>query len=248
MNIKKKVLGMVVVATLAFSGQASAISGSGGGELFLVASNSSGATFVATLGQSVVDFAGTATLSPFDLSGSAWTSFTTGANASLLSSVTYQVLGVDTDSSKLVTSMNPLISSAGSNQMLVNTFDSASPDTGAIYQFMQLNNADVTGALSSKYIAYSGTAAGLMSEIGNNWANKLNAINTAQALGSNLYFASLAEGTSSIAVTNYSGVWNLDSAGALSYTVAAVPEADASLMMLAGVLAMGAVAKRRKSV
>lgn len=60
--------------------------------------------------------------------------------------------------------------------------------------------------------------------------------------------------TSSVAasqatVAKYSGVWEFDAQTAqLSYTVAAVPEADTYAMLLAGLGLMGAMVRRRKSV
>lgn len=49
-------------------------------------------------------------------------------------------------------------------------------------------------------------------------------------------------------VTPYAGQWNFTNAGLLTYTAAAVPEADTWAMMLAGVLTVGAIARRRMSV
>lgn len=49
-------------------------------------------------------------------------------------------------------------------------------------------------------------------------------------------------------LTNYDSYFNLTTAGMLNYTaVAAVPEADTSLMLLAGIGMMGFIARRRKS-
>jgi len=249
MNFKRKLLSFVAVATLAVSGQASAIQNDGGGELFLVASNGV-QSFVATFARSVADFTGSSSQS-FDLSGSAWTSYVNAsqgnANQSTngFANTTYQVLGVNLDNEKIVTTLNPLVSSAGSNQQLENAFASAGDDASPIYGFLKFNNGDVTG-LSTAFRA-TGVAGG-MAEMGANWATTIPNINTTQTISQNISFASFSYGASQIAVTPFDGVWNLSNSGTLNYTVAAVPEADASLMMLAGVLAMGVVARRRRSI
>jgi hypothetical protein len=51
-----------------------------------------------------------------------------------------------------------------------------------------------------------------------------------------------------IDATQYAGQWNLTQGGAVTYTVAAVPEPDAWVMLLAGALAVGAIVRRRRSV
>jgi len=76
--------------------------------------------------------------------------------------------------------------------------------------------------------------------------------NSTAAIGTSLNFWQLGlNGTANlnkINGTQYAGQWDLTSGGALSYTVAPVPEPDTWAMMLAGVLTVGAIARRRLSV
>ncbi len=89
--------------------------------------------------------------------------------------------------------------------------------------------------------------------IGTNWSANLSLINDTGAIGTALSFARLALGTgtngSPIAVTNYAGVWNLDANGNLSYSVPlAVPEPGTWAMLVAGLMMVGGIARRRMSV
>lgn len=87
---------------------------------------------------------------------------------------------------------------------------------------------------------------------GNSWKNTTSFASTG-AVGSTLNFFALTNTSSTAAsqgaVTKYAGVWAFDANTAqLSYTAAAVPEADTYAMLLAGLGLMGAIVRRRKSV
>ena len=81
-----------------------------------------------------------------------------------------------------------------------------------------------------------------------NWKNNAK-FTSNDVVGNDLSFYLLAtsstNGLAKATVTSYDGVFNLNQAGALSYSVAAVPEASTYGMMLAGLGLVGFMARRR---
>jgi hypothetical protein len=127
--------------------------------------------------------------------------------------------------------------------------------------YINASNADTTNSTQGSNVLTAGANmydAGdaqnvyFMNGTGDNWGNTTSFQSTGVANGPLNFF--LLTNTSSTAaaaaaITKYSGVWAFDASTAnLSYTVAAVPEADSYAMLLAGLGLMGAIIRRRKSV
>ena len=273
MNFKLKALVAAAVATVTMSGAANALTND---EMFLVAyDNVALKTFVAALGDfgTTSGFTGSVNQTRSFAADVNWNSFvssTTTANTA------YQVLGFNSvgngglgaTDKLLVTTNNipPFGTNVLTNQQMTNLMNDENTSTGAVAQFFS-NNASATGTGTS-FVTGTGIDSG--ANVNTNVFTKvLNIPDTTATLGSNLNFYQL---TRPVAVTNFTqmvtkqfvqqpaglalrgaaGVtgdfWNLGANGVLTYTgaVAAVPEADTSAMMLAGLGLMGFVARRRK--
>jgi len=261
MNFKLKALVAATVATITMSGAANALTNN---EIFLVAYDATAAkTFIAALGGfgTTSTFTGTSNGSVNYATDANWTNFITGATTG---GVTYQVLGFNNTgiggyaaADKLLVSSNAtpgLLANVSMNQMMADVGSNA----GSIGGFMFLNAA-VTGS-STGLVLGNGAATG--GAVNTNVFNKYLAVNATASLGSDLGFYSVTRpvSTSNVAkqiVTQFvqgstttPDVWNLSASGLLTYTgasVAAVPEADTSAMMLAGLGLMGFVARRRRA-
>ena len=271
MNFKLKALVAAAVATVTMSGAANALTNN---EMFLVAyDNVALKTFVAALGDfgTTSGFAGSVNQTRSFAADVNWNSFvssTTTANTA------YQVLGFNVTGNgglgvadKLLITTNAIpLGNVLTNTQMTNLMNDAGFDGGAAFIFETLN-ASATGTGTS-IATGTGIDSGANVNV-NGFGKVINIADTTAALGSNLNFYQL---TRPVAVTNFTqqivkqfvqepaglalrgaaGVtgdyWNLGTNGVLSYTtVAAVPEADTSAMMLAGLGLMGFVARRRKA-
>lgn len=149
--------------------------------------------------------------------------------------LTTSVDGVD-----MITSTNNLgLSSFGSQTDPYLTAANA-VDTGAANG---ASFADGTGSTGSTVIYADGK--------GDSWAS-FGSWDTTQTVGTSVDFyyvnstgSTLSAAGSAIAATDYAGTWLLDQNGVLTYSVPAVPEADTWAMFAAGLLAVGAIARRR---
>ena len=264
MNFKLKALVAATVATVTMSGAANALTNN---EIFLVASDTTGSTtktFIAALGGagSVTAFTGNSNLA-FNYSADAnWTNFISGTTA-----VSYQVLGINVGNSatagsytatdKLLVSSNGLPGGLTNNQM--NLLIGSANSTSGIIGGFEFLNAAITG--TSTGLVNGGGADGIGAVKTNFFSQYLN-VNTVAALGSDLGFYSITRPAATGGLTQQvktqflqdnstaGDVWNLSATGLLTYTgasVAAVPEADTSAMMLAGLGLMGFVARRRRT-
>lgn len=247
MNFKLKALTVAAVAAMSLSGAANAIPLN---NMFLVAYDTAlNNSFVADLGFAASTFTNTTLATPITFTGNSnWDSFI--ANSTAANRV-YQVLGYDGANNMYTTSSDMTTPGATSKFNLASgSFISG----GNFFNFLNNN----TGA--TNYVA-STAAFGKASEIGSDW-NTSYSFTTTAALGANDNFYKItkpagAKPSTNLVLTTYTGdttansYWNLSTAGVLSFTapsaVAAVPEADTSAMMLAGLGLMGFVARRRKN-
>ena len=245
MNFKLKALVAAAVVAMSASGVANAIPQN---NMFLVAYDSvSQKSFVADLGFAAATFSNTAPITPYNYTADAnWTSFITGSNAS---NIQYQVLGTD-GLTKIYTTSND-ITTPGLNGRFANAVGGLGFG-GALNLFLA-NNTGVTNYVPST------AAFGKASEIGIDWSTAFNNFTTVANLGENDNFYQitkvLPKASQQLSLTTYmqadgvtNSFWNLSTAGVLSYSTAAVPEADTSAMALMGLGLMGLVARRRRAV
>lgn len=263
MNFKLKALVAAAVVATTMSGAANALTNN---EIFLVANDTTSGntkTFIAALGQagSTQAFTGASNLS-IDYSADAnWTNFITGTT-----NVTYQVIGLYQSNPTAITSYNAadklLVSSLAKPGKLTNNQMNALMANGvapsASFGGFEFLNAAVTGTSTGLVL---GTGADGIGAVSNNVFNNYLTVNTQAVLGQDLSFYSITRpsastGLTAQVVTQYyqdgsttvGDAWNLNATGQLTYTtasVAAVPEADTSAMILAGLSLMGFVARRR---
>ena len=253
--MKLKHIVVATMATLAFaSGNANALSVSSGGDLFLVAINdNTGGSFIAPLTSALSSTAaaftsaktGSVNFSTDSGYSSAWSSFTSAGTDT--SAISYGVFGIDTSSNKVLSTINPTnFTSAGSADDLLGFIQGAK--TGAIGTWATLDNALVTGTTAAyratdttdgNGITWSNFMAGALTGTSGQFTYTGSAPASLYALSTSSF--GLTPMTSSL----FTNTFELTSAG--QFTVAAVPEADTSAMMLAGLGLMGYVARRRNS-
>jgi hypothetical protein len=259
--MKLKYKALFAAGVLALSSNAQAITTVNGGELFMVAYDSVGRnTFVATLGAGNITafLGGTAPTQSFNLTltGGTWNAFKTAAGAN---DVKFSVLAIDrTNTRMLVTGGGAFGPSVGANSQFDNVMTSA--NSGAIRTFGTTDHGTLSGILEySNVLNSTGTGSG--SAVGTNvfglmganlnTQDSISAVNATDATANYNPFYLLdgnSNGLSAQVDTSKVGDWWLSQTGTLSYVaVAAVPEADSSLMIMAGLGLIGFIAKRRKS-
>jgi len=260
MNFKLKALVAAAVVATTMSGAANALTNN---EIFLVANDTTGTTtktFIAALGQAGTTqaFTGTSNLA-IDYSADAnWASFIAGTT-----NVTYQVIGLYQSNPAATTSYNAadklLVSSLATPGKLTNNSMNAlmanGASTAASFGGFEFLNAAVTGTSTGLVL---GTGANGIGAVSNNVFNNYLTVNTQATLGQDLGFYSITRPAASTGLTAQivnqykqegnplvGDVWNLNAAGQLTYTTAAVPEADSWAMAMLGLGLMGFVARRR---
>jgi len=262
-----KVKALLAASLLAVALPASAAmttSGSGASSLILTVfdMNTGGKTATFDLGFDKNSFLSNQNLTAIDLTtgdyATAWNAFTAG---STMTNVQYAIFAGDysgttnTDYSYFTTaggaSMASLFNSSFNTQL-------GNLDTyiGNVNNLTNHNTVANGGSISASGAAgyarvstFYGTSNGKIGTFGGDATG---------SLGTNLNVWNIAgvEGGAGGSITpvklevnGFNPFFNLSSSGVLNYTaVAAVPEADTSLMMLAGMGLMGLIARRRKSV
>ena len=262
-KLKALVASLALVAALPASA-AMTTSGSGNSSLILTifdATSSTSATF--DLGYSLQSFVQSADNS-WNLStnanySAAWASFAAGAN---MATAQYAVFAGDALGSGVGAQS---MFTTGSGTMTAISTSTLTTALSSFDVYINANNGrdnhNVGGVADGASFNTSGNGnayAGVSSAYGGN-NGKVGAYGAdANGLvGTDLNVWNLLSGATSFANTSvtklsvygFNPYFNLSSAGDLSYVaVAAVPEADASAMMLAGLGLMGFIARRRKSV
>lgn len=257
MNFKMKTLVVALALTASAGANAAIDTGStGNGSLVLSVLDSADNTSVA-----------------FDL-GSLMSTFNSGVSQSwnLASNANYSagwsVLSGDTNFASSVWGVQAADNSGsgvGGKNLLTTvagpgtgTFSSTMLTTGLAsfsntYLAAQASNATINGLA---YITTTGTAstayAGGATAYGttNKFAAQTGSPFIAGALGGTFAFenfASQSSGLTAAGITVLPGTFSLASNGILTYTVAAVPEADTWMMMMAGLGLMGFIARRRNA-
>lgn len=192
--------------------------------------------------------------------GDAWSSFWTTANAA-----TTQWAVVSADASPVATAAatNSVFTTVSTLANVLPSYTQLSTGTGTFDGYINANNlignhqAVANGASS----ATAGNAwAETSSAYGNTgyYGNQSGFGDTTGAINSNLnVYTYTANGTSGLTkvvrsqyatTTGFNPYFNMSSTGTLTYTAAAVPEADTWAMLLAGLGLMGFIARRRTAV
>lgn len=254
-KMKLKHIVVASMAALAFaSGNANALSVSSGGDLFLVAINdNTGGSFIAPLTSALSSTAaaftsantGSVNFSTATGFSSAWSSLTAAGTDT--SAISYGVFGIDTSTNKVLSTINPTnFTSAGSNDDLLNFIQGAK--TGAIGLWATIDNASVTGTTAAYRATDTADGNGItwsnfMSQALTGTSGQLTYTGSAPA--SLFALSTNGVGLTPMTASMFTNTFELTSAG--QFTVAAVPEADTSAMMLAGLGLMGFIARRRNS-
>jgi len=211
------------------------------GDLVLVAYDpTTQQTYFRDLGVSAATFTGTASV-PFAAGTTdAWSSFYVAADASVDQFAVIANTGSGNNSTAFFSEASGIISptaaQANSAATSINNFIAAANTltftgsstvnpVGGVADFATLTGSNIDGALATGFAAET-------------------------TLGKSVNFAkTVVTGTKTLVgtTTQFQGTFALNSAGAVNYTVGAVPEPGTWALMIAGLLSVGAVARRRNA-
>ncbi len=258
MKLKLKLL--VAAAALAAAGQASAAistSQSGNGELFLSVYDSvAQMSYTRDLGITIDGFVSSANSNLTFAADSLLSGFK-GADGLLNTGITWGIGAADGYGvNRYLTTTNAAASSIGTlNNGQLKAFKGADVYLGAVNDLAAANfGGSIDTAVNSSVTATpTDGAAYVPANIGDNWVGNANFSmmgNVGQAQNFFLLSTVGTTATAKIKVSQYANAlgastWNLGTDGKLSYSVAAVPEADTWAMFGVGLLMVGAIARRR---
>lgn len=257
MKLKLKLL--VAAAALAAAGQASAAistSETGNGELFLsVYDAANSISYTRDLGIAMDTFVSSATSNMIFAADSLLSGFMT--NGLLNTGITWGIGALDSyGTQRYLTTTNAAASTIGTlTNSQLKGFQTADVYLGAVNDRAVASFGGSTSvAVNSSITATAADGAAYVpANIGDKWAGKANFSmmgNVGQAQNFFLLSTNGTTATAKIKVSQYANAlgastWNLGTDGKLSYSVAAVPEADTWAMFGVGLLMVGAIARRR---
>lgn len=252
MNTKLKAVAAAAIATLGLAGQAHALTQSGpgtSGSLFLYVfddrADNVGATNSAIFDLGLVSAFDLNSNFSLDLSAnSAWTTYVSTMNASSVHWGVFGAIGNGGINSQMFTTMSVVPTSIGGDKF-----------STAVVNYNTENSLYGAGCTSCGFDAI--TTNDLASGKFDDNAGILASTKLTGKFGDQVdFFKYTSIGTKStqsatktaFAVGGDADYWTLSSTGALTYTVAAVPEADTYAMLLAGLGLVGFMARRRAAV
>jgi len=254
MNTKLKAVAAAAIATLGLAGQAHALTKSEvgtSGSLFLYVFEDRQANASAT--NSAIFDLGLATSfdteSSFSLdlsANSAWTSFVDTMTAANVHWGVFGATGNGGTNSQMFTTMSQVPTSIAGNKFssaVVNYNTEIDTYGGAACTSCGFDAVTTLDLASAKFDDNAGILAStkLTANLGDSMDfYKWTSVGTKSNATMTAFSSDAAAGTD-----HY---WTLSSAGALTYTVAAVPEADTYAMLLAGLGLVGFMARRRAAV
>jgi hypothetical protein len=261
MNFKFKALVLATALSASFSMNASAdlATGSSGELVFTVYTLLDGkeTSWALDTGVTLSTFnAGVTTGSAYSFSTDAnYSTWYAGLDAGQQSSLQWNLLSVDTVGTQnylttMTSTINGVTSNAAQTNDLTRTFGTAYNGfaSGFNSAFAGSSTAD-----NGSVVAASKTSNGYAGTLNGNWAGNLKFGNASADIGTDLNLYNIQASATGTATSVWSQIANSGNAYKASFDgatlqVAAVPEAETSAMLLAGIGLIGAIVRRRKLV
>lgn len=253
MNTNLKAVAAAAIATLGLVGQAHALTASGpgtSGSLFLYVFDDRADNAAAT-NSAIFDLG---LVSAFDLNSnfsldlsanSAWTTYASTMNAASVHWGVFGATGTGNAGSQMFTTMSVVPTSIGGdkfNTAIVNSNFEINSVYGVACTSCGFDAVTTNDLASAKFDDNAGIL--LSTKLTGKFGDQVDFFKYT-SIGTK---AAQAATRTDFAVGGDADYWTLSSTGALTYTVAAVPEADTYAMLLAGLGLVGFMARRRAAV